>query len=159
MPTLTLKAVADDRMYIWHAYFGVSGCKKDLNVLEGSPLHSKVSTGAYPPALAYELDGALRHCVYWLVDSIYPLWPYFVYTVLDPKTEESKHVRRQEGKPNDTKRAFDALKEKFQVLKILCRYWSVKKRRTVILASVALHNMAVDELDSLETMPKPVWEG
>ncbi|GJZ19129.1 ALP1-like protein isoform X1 [Tanacetum coccineum] len=37
-PTLMLEAVADQRLWIWHAYFGVPGANNDLNVLYGSPL-------------------------------------------------------------------------------------------------------------------------
>ncbi|GKA80293.1 antagonist of like heterochromatin protein 1-like protein [Tanacetum coccineum] len=37
-PTLMLEAVADQKLWIWHAYFGVPGANNDLNVLYGSPL-------------------------------------------------------------------------------------------------------------------------
>ncbi|GJR29288.1 DNA-directed DNA polymerase [Tanacetum coccineum] len=37
-PTIMLEAVADQRLWIWHAYFGVPGANNDLNVLYGSPL-------------------------------------------------------------------------------------------------------------------------
>ncbi|GKB91880.1 hypothetical protein Tco_0964152 [Tanacetum coccineum] len=37
-PTLMLEAVADQRLWICHAYFGVLGANNDLNMLYGSPL-------------------------------------------------------------------------------------------------------------------------
>ncbi|GJR50728.1 putative nuclease HARBI1 [Tanacetum coccineum] len=37
-PTIMLEAVADQRLWIWHAYFGVPGANNDLNVLYGSSL-------------------------------------------------------------------------------------------------------------------------
>ncbi|GJY69431.1 RNA-directed DNA polymerase, eukaryota, reverse transcriptase zinc-binding domain protein [Tanacetum coccineum] len=37
-PTIMLKAVVDQQLWIWHAYFGVPGANNDLNVLYGSPL-------------------------------------------------------------------------------------------------------------------------
>ncbi|GKA01413.1 reverse transcriptase domain-containing protein [Tanacetum coccineum] len=37
--TIMLEAVADQLMWIWHAYFGVPGANNDLNVLYGSPLY------------------------------------------------------------------------------------------------------------------------
>ncbi|GJV65989.1 zinc finger, CCHC-type containing protein [Tanacetum coccineum] len=40
--TLMLEAVADQRLWIWHAYFGVPGSNNDLNVLYGSPLFDDV---------------------------------------------------------------------------------------------------------------------
>ncbi|GKG21906.1 reverse transcriptase domain-containing protein, partial [Tanacetum coccineum] len=36
--TLMLEAVADQKLWIWHAYFGVPVANNDLNVLYGSPL-------------------------------------------------------------------------------------------------------------------------
>lgn len=88
MPTVTLEAIADDRMYIWYASFCVSGCNNDFNVLESPPLHSEISTGAYPPLLAYELNGALCQCGHWIMDSIYSRWSYFKHAILDPEMEE-----------------------------------------------------------------------
>ncbi|GKE07746.1 hypothetical protein Tco_1411297 [Tanacetum coccineum] len=37
-PTLMLEAAADQKLWIWHSYFGVPGANNDLNVLYGSPL-------------------------------------------------------------------------------------------------------------------------
>ena len=37
-PTLMLEAVADQRLWIWHAYFGVTGENNNLNVLYDSQL-------------------------------------------------------------------------------------------------------------------------
>ncbi|GJW59173.1 ALP1-like protein [Tanacetum coccineum] len=37
-PTLMLEAVADQKLWIWHAYFGVPGANNDLNVLYDSSL-------------------------------------------------------------------------------------------------------------------------
>ena len=37
-PTMILKAVADHRLWIWHAYFGVAGSNNGINVLNSSNL-------------------------------------------------------------------------------------------------------------------------
>ncbi|XP_047965230.1 uncharacterized protein LOC125209688 [Salvia hispanica] len=37
-PTMILEAVADHRLWIWHAYFGVVGSNNDINVLNSSTL-------------------------------------------------------------------------------------------------------------------------
>ena len=37
-PTMILEAVADHRLWIWHAYFGVAGLNNDINVLNSSTL-------------------------------------------------------------------------------------------------------------------------
>ena len=54
-----MEAIADDRLYFWNAFFGVSGCKNDINVLEASPLLSKMSDGTYPMAVEYRV-GAVK---------------------------------------------------------------------------------------------------
>eukprot|EP00171_Calliarthron_tuberculosum_P007479 IDg7479t1 len=50
VPTVTLEAIADDRLYIWHMFFGMSGCNNDINVVEASTLCNKIASGEYPPA-------------------------------------------------------------------------------------------------------------
>ena len=35
-PTIIFKTVADYNLWIWHAYFGMSGTNNDINVLESS---------------------------------------------------------------------------------------------------------------------------
>ena len=35
-PTIVLEAVADYRLWIWHAYFGVAGSSNDINILQSS---------------------------------------------------------------------------------------------------------------------------
>ena len=51
VPTITLEAIADVRLWIWHAFFGIPGCLKDINVLESSPLFNKIVDGTYPPPI------------------------------------------------------------------------------------------------------------
>lgn len=36
--SIILEAVADQRLWFWHAYFGLPGSNNDLNVLDRSPL-------------------------------------------------------------------------------------------------------------------------
>lgn len=50
VPSITLEAICDDRLYFWHVYFGVAGCNNDITVLESSPLFGKISNGSYPMA-------------------------------------------------------------------------------------------------------------
>ncbi|GKA40932.1 ALP1-like protein [Tanacetum coccineum] len=47
-PTIMLEAVADQRLWIWHAYFGVPGANNDLNVLYGSSLFDDELAGTAP---------------------------------------------------------------------------------------------------------------
>lgn len=36
VPTIILEVVVDNSMWIWHAYFGLPGSNKDINVLDVS---------------------------------------------------------------------------------------------------------------------------
>ncbi|KAK3192949.1 hypothetical protein Dsin_024259 [Dipteronia sinensis] len=49
-PTIILEAVADYDLWIWHAYFGLSGTNNDINVLEASHLFANLAQGIAPPA-------------------------------------------------------------------------------------------------------------
>ncbi|XP_047953946.1 uncharacterized protein LOC125200321 [Salvia hispanica] len=44
-PSMILEAVADYRLRIWHAYFGVAGSNNDINVLQSSPIFNDECRG------------------------------------------------------------------------------------------------------------------
>lgn len=102
VPTITMEAIADDRLYIWHAFFGVAGCNNDLKVLEASPLISMISKGIYPLPMEYTVGEMRRNKPYWLTDGIYPKYPCFLHSILNPANEdESYFAGRQEGRRKD----------------------------------------------------------
>nr|GEW56940.1 protein ALP1-like [Tanacetum cinerariifolium] len=37
-PTIMLEAVASQDLWIWHAFYGITGANNDINVLDNSPL-------------------------------------------------------------------------------------------------------------------------
>ncbi|GJQ96010.1 ALP1-like protein isoform X1 [Tanacetum coccineum] len=78
-PTLMLEAVADQKLWIWHAYFGVPEANNDFNVLYGSPLFDDglADTALECPFVVNE--HAYRKG-YYLADGIYPAWSTFVIT-------------------------------------------------------------------------------
>nr|GEV38953.1 reverse transcriptase domain-containing protein [Tanacetum cinerariifolium] len=47
-PFILLEAVASQDLWIWHAFFGVSGSNNDINVLYQSPLFNDLKTGRAP---------------------------------------------------------------------------------------------------------------
>ena len=49
-PTIILEAVADYDLWIWYAYFGLSGSNNDINVLEASHHFANLAEGIAPPA-------------------------------------------------------------------------------------------------------------
>ena len=61
---MTLEAIADDRLWIWHMFFGMPGCANDINVLDASPLSNKMAEGKYPLPVEYVLAGQKRSMPY-----------------------------------------------------------------------------------------------
>ncbi|XP_047940155.1 uncharacterized protein LOC125187576 [Salvia hispanica] len=82
-PTMILKAVADYRLRIWHAYFGVVGSNNDINVLQSSHLFNDESRGE-GPQISFVANGTQYNKEYYLADGIYPRWPVFVKTIRQP---------------------------------------------------------------------------
>ncbi|GJW64846.1 retrovirus-related pol polyprotein from transposon TNT 1-94 [Tanacetum coccineum] len=54
-----LEAVADQKLWIWHAYFEVPGANNDLNVLYGSPLFDD-EIADIAPECPFVVNGAVR---------------------------------------------------------------------------------------------------
>ncbi|GJT43525.1 zinc finger, CCHC-type containing protein [Tanacetum coccineum] len=112
-----LEAVADQRLWIWHAYFGVPEANNDLNVLYGSPLFYDEIADIAQECPCIVNGHTYRKC-YYLADGIYPEWSTFVKTfsvTKDAKTFKFKTV--QEAARKDIKRAFGVLQEPEQVKK------------------------------------------
>ncbi|GKB01931.1 protein arginine N-methyltransferase 1.6, partial [Tanacetum coccineum] len=57
-PTLMLEAVADKKLWIWHAYFGVPRANNNLNALYGSPLFDDELADRAPKMSICNLDMA-----------------------------------------------------------------------------------------------------
>ncbi|GJX14778.1 RNA-directed DNA polymerase, eukaryota [Tanacetum coccineum] len=94
-PTLMLEVVADQKLWIWHAYFGVPGANNDLNVLYGSPLFD-AEIADIAPECPFVVNGHTYRKGYYLADGIYPAWSTFVkmFSVArDEKTLKFKRVQ------------------------------------------------------------------
>ena len=73
VPTIMLEAVASQDLWIWHAFFGVPGSNKDINVLNKSPLFTQVLQGR-APEVKFTVNGRDYNMGYYLADGIYPDW-------------------------------------------------------------------------------------
>jgi hypothetical protein len=78
-PTIMLEAIASQDLWFWHAFFGPAGCNNDINVLNQSPLFTKVLTGK-APRIPFWVNGHQYKRGYYLADGIYPNWSAFVKT-------------------------------------------------------------------------------
>lgn len=145
-PAVTLEAIADHSLWIWHAFFGFPGSANDINVLQGSTLCNKIAEGTYPPAVEYEIAGSRRNKPYWLADGIYPKWPIFVQTIPYPTSKKEEcFSRNQEFARKDVERAFGVLQSKWHIIAHPARFWSKEKMKRVMKCCIILHNMAVED--------------
>lgn len=144
--TVTLEAIADESLWIWHAFFGMPGCLNDINVIEASPLSEKIASGTYPPPCEYVIKGIKRNKPYWLTDAIYPNWPIFIETILDPSTNKQKFFSKlQEATRKDIESAFGVIQSMWHIITVPSRFETVGAMKAVMKCEIILHNMVVEE--------------
>lgn len=142
---MMLEAVASQDLWIWHAFFGVTGSNNDLNVLNQSTLFTNVLQGR-APAVQFTVCGSEYNMGYYLVDGIYPGWAAFVKTIPLPQNDRDKcFARRQEGARKDVERAFGVLQARFAILRIPARFWERSLLSKIMYACIIIHNMIVED--------------
>ncbi|KAG8060411.1 hypothetical protein GUJ93_ZPchr0002g23558 [Zizania palustris] len=145
VPTMVLEAVASQDLYIWHAFFGITGSNNDLNVLNNSSLFFDALKGE-APQVQFSVNGNEYSTGYYLADGIYLEWAAFMKTIPLPQTEVHKlYVKYQEGARKDVERAFGVLQSRFAIIRRPARLWKRKSVGRIMLACVILHNMIVDD--------------
>jgi hypothetical protein len=95
--TVILEVVATHDLWIWHSLFGMPGSNNDINVLQCSPMFSKLVEGHAPP-VEFVINDRHYNKGYYLADGIYPKWATFVKTIsgtILPK--EMEFAKAQEG--------------------------------------------------------------
>lgn len=148
-PTVTMECIADDRLWIWHMFFGMPGGANDINVLNASTLQNKTINGSYPPAIDYVIDGMTRNKPYSIADGIYPKWLCFVQTVSHPITiKEKLMASKQRGARKDVERAFGVLQARWHKLRRPSGFWTLHTMQKVVRCCVILHNVMVEYRDT-----------
>jgi hypothetical protein len=87
--TVVLEAVASYDLWIWHAFFGMSGSHNDINVLDRSNLFAELVEGC-TPAAEYVVNGTSYSMGYYLADGIYPQWATIVQSLSQPQGQKKK---------------------------------------------------------------------
>ncbi|XP_071683795.1 uncharacterized protein [Lolium perenne] len=87
--SVMLEAVADQDLWLWHAFFGMAGSHNDINVLHFSDVLQKLIEGNAPP-VQFEINGHQYDNGYYLADDIYLRWSTFVKTISNPVPKGKK---------------------------------------------------------------------
>ncbi|XP_042027139.1 uncharacterized protein LOC121774306 [Salvia splendens] len=116
-PTMILEAVADYRLWIWHAYFGVAWSNKDINVLQSSPVFNEQCWGK-GLQINFVDNGRQYNRGYYLAGGIYPRWPVFLKTIRHPVgPKKSWFGQRQEDAKKDVERAFGVIQARWGIIR------------------------------------------
>ncbi|GKD23472.1 ALP1-like protein [Tanacetum coccineum] len=140
-----LEDVASQDLWIWHAFYGMTGANNDFNVLDNSPLFDDLLDDL-AHVVPYVVNGVQYRNGYYLADGIYPEWASFVksFTVAtDPKHTYFK--QRQESARKDVERAFGVLQGRWGLIQQPARAYEVNTLRRIMYAGIIMHNMILED--------------
>ncbi|GJX73243.1 ALP1-like protein [Tanacetum coccineum] len=90
-PFILLEAIASNDLWIWHAFFGVSGMNNDVNVLRQSPLFNDLKSGRAPD-VPFVANNVPYKRGYYLTDGIYPQWSVLIKSIKNPGMNDHKRI-------------------------------------------------------------------
>ncbi|GJR36549.1 ALP1-like protein [Tanacetum coccineum] len=102
-PFILLEAIASQDLWIWHAFFDVSGMNNDVNVLRQSPLFNDLKSGRAPD-VPFVANNVPYKRGYYLTDGIYPQWVVLIKSVKNTGMNDHKRIlyigqsTKQQGK-------------------------------------------------------------
>ncbi|XP_021991279.1 protein ALP1-like [Helianthus annuus] len=144
-PTLILQALVSQDLWIWHAYFGMTGAKNDIVFLQSSGLLNDVIDGVVPSTSFYANDVEYKYG-YYLVDGVYPEWATLVKSLSCPNDEKRLYYKKkQESARKDVERAFSVLKKRWSIIAQPSRILEKSKKRNITYTCIILHNMILED--------------
>ncbi|GKD51056.1 ALP1-like protein [Tanacetum coccineum] len=105
---------ASNDLWIWHAFFGVSGMNNDVNVLRQSPLFNDLKAGKASD-VSFVANNVPYKKRYYLTDGIYLQWSVLIKSLKNSGTDDHKRIlykTKHESARKDVERAFGVLKKK-----------------------------------------------
>jgi hypothetical protein len=144
-PTIILKVVASQDLWIWHAFFGMPGSLNDINVLDRSPIFVALAEGR-TVHINYTINRREYTMRYYLADMIYPNLLTFVKTILRPLEAKRKYfASKQESTKKDVEWAFGMLQSRFAIVRGPVQYWNKKTLANIMKACIIMHNMIIED--------------
>jgi hypothetical protein len=156
-PTVVLEVVADQRLWIWHAFFRTAGALKDINVIQRSTIFEDQIAGTGWD-VRFEVRGRQYDHAYYLTDGIYPDWSTMIKAKGVSQDAPSQHFKKlQEAFRKDIERAFGVLQSRWLIITMPSRIWNPVDMNSIMRTCVILHNMIVEdnERDSTDTFSLP----
>jgi hypothetical protein len=145
-PTIVLEALADHNLWFWHHSFGWPGSLNDINIWNRSYLLKAFLDGSFANDVDFEFqigDGVF-HCLWVMVDGIYPELSRLVKTIQEPVGHKaSRYARWQESVRKDVNRAFGVLQRTFHVLVKKMELWYVGDIASIVNSCICIQNMMV----------------
>lgn len=142
-PSFRMKLYCDESLRIWSLNFGVPGSKNNRTIMDHSRVFRVIRQDMWPmqrPKLCISGHQLMRF--YFLVDGIYPRFPFFVRPLGDPKNAKQRRYSAQHNSVRKAvERVFGVLFRQCRVLYEPCRLWNIEEISTVMKAFVILHNM------------------
>jgi len=144
-PTIILKVVASQDLWIWHVFFGMPGSLNDINVLDRSPIFVALAEGR-TVHINYTINRREYTMRYYLADRIYPNLLTFVKTILRPLEAKRKYfASKQESTKKDVEWAFGMLQSRFAIVRGPVQYWNKKTLANIMKACIIMHNMIIED--------------
>nr|GEY21413.1 protein ALP1-like isoform X1 [Tanacetum cinerariifolium] len=142
-PFILLKALASQDLWIWRAFFCVSGVNNDMNVLRQNHIFND-----HKSEKALEVTFVATEVTYkrgcYLTDEIYLEWFVLIKFISNPGSIDHKRIMYEAAR-KDVKRAFGVSKRKWKVIKQLARGMTLSKIKDIMYTCVVLHYMIIKD--------------
>ncbi|GKC31601.1 ALP1-like protein [Tanacetum coccineum] len=118
-PFILLEAIASQDLWIWLAFFGISGMNNDVNVLRQSPIFNDLKSGRAPD-VPFMANSVPYKRGYYLTNGIYPQWIVLIKSIKNPGMHDHKRIlykTKHEAARKDVERPFGVLKSKWKLIK------------------------------------------
>lgn len=143
--SIILEVVDAQSLWIRHAYFGVSGSKNDLNILDRSPLIRDIINGKND-GISFRVNGYVHNRYYLLTNGIYPQWSCFVQTIHEPQDEKRSTLpKKQETTNKKLEMAFRVLQTRWAIIQNPGKQWKIEALDNIIKACIIIYNMVVED--------------